>query len=156
MILFEQVTHDHFPIIQSLYASVPEYARLEERVLPLSDSTLQEEFLNPDTVSLIGYVDGEPVLLIDYLPKHPKDGTPWIGLFLLDASQHGTGTSSRLLSAFCDQFLSQEPHIHLAVLPDNLRARRFWEKHDFRYARTSFSNREQLVDVYVYDVSKNK
>lgn len=39
MILFEQVTHDHFPIIQSLYASVPEYALLEERVLPLSDLT---------------------------------------------------------------------------------------------------------------------
>lgn len=101
-------------------------------------------------------MDGEPGLLIDYLSKHPRDGTPWIGLFLMDASQHGTGISSRLLSAFCDRFLSQEPHIHLAVLPDNLRARRFWEKHDFRYVRTSFSNREQLVDVYVYDVSKNK
>jgi len=73
---------------------------MEERVLPLSDSILQEEFLNPDTVSLIGYLDGEPVLLIDYLPQHPQDGTPWIGLFLLDASQHGTGTSSRFLSAF--------------------------------------------------------
>ncbi len=56
MIFFEEVTRKHFPIIQSLYASVPEYARLEERMLPLSDSTLQEEFLNPDTVSLIGYI----------------------------------------------------------------------------------------------------
>lgn len=156
MILFKEVTREHFPIIQSLYASVPEYALLEERVLPLSDSTLQEEFFNPDTVSLVGYVDGEPVLLVDYLPKHPKDGTPWIGLFLLDATQHSTGMSNRLLSAFFDQFLSQEPQIHLAVLPDNVKARRFWEKHEFRYVRTSISNREQLVDVYVRESNKNK
>ncbi|WP_053452656.1 GNAT family N-acetyltransferase [Exiguobacterium sp. BMC-KP] len=156
MIFFEEVTRDHFSIIQSLYKSVPEYALMEERVLPLSDSILQEEFLNPDTVSLIGYFEEEPVLLVDYLPKHPQDGTPWIGLFLLDASQHGTGTSSRLLSAFCDQFLSQEPHIHLAVLPDNFKAQRFWEKHGFRYVRTSISNREQQVDVYVSDSNANK
>lgn len=156
MILFEKVTRDHFPIIQSLYASVPTYARMEKRELPLSDSILQEEFLNPDTVSLIGYVDGEPVLLIDYLPKHPRDDTPWIGLFLLDASQHGTGTASRLLLTFYDQFLSQESHIHLAVLPDNLRGQRFWEKHGFRYVRTSISNREQQVDIYMCDFEQNK
>lgn len=48
MILFEEMTREHFPIVQSLYASVPEYACLEERALPLSDSILQKEFLNPD------------------------------------------------------------------------------------------------------------
>ncbi len=156
MILFEEMTREHFPIVQSLYASVPDYACLEERALPLSDSILQEEFLNPDTVSLIGYIHGEPVLLIDYLPKHPQDGTTWIGLFLLDASHHGTGTGNRLLSAFFNQFLSRESQIHLAVLPDKAKARRFWEKHGFRYVRTSISNREQQIDVYVYESNKKQ
>ncbi|WP_432238333.1 N-acetyltransferase family protein [Exiguobacterium sp. TDN 0502] len=150
------MTEQHFPIIQSLYATVPEYARMEKRELPLSDSILQEEFLHPDTVSLIGYNEGEPVLLIDYLPKHPRDGTPWIGLFLLAASQHGTGTSSRLLTAFFDQFLNRELQVHLAVLPDNLKARRFWIKNGFRFVRPSISNRGQQVDVYVCDLNKNK
>ena len=145
---FVPVTKKDFPIIQSIFAENPHYMQLEDRPYPLSDDELEEEFLNADTISLL-CVDGDDVLaLIDYLPEHPTDHSTWIGLFIMPKRFHRQGIGSMIYRMFHEQYLQDCPVIRLAVLPENVSGRHFWEHLDFRFERQGVSGRHQPVEVF--------
>ncbi|MGP4081398.1 GNAT family N-acetyltransferase [Pseudalkalibacillus sp. R45] len=70
--------------------------------------------------------------LIDYLPENPKDGFPWIGLFVVHSDFQGTGLASSAY-ALLEEKLKSYGHteIRLAILEKNKPGKRFWEKQGF-------------------------
>ncbi|WP_261132287.1 GNAT family N-acetyltransferase [Bacillus sp. Marseille-Q3570] len=70
--------------------------------------------------------------LIDYLRENPKDGFPWIGLFVLHSGFQGKGIASSIFARLEEKLKSYgHTEIRLAILDKNIPGKRFWEKQGF-------------------------
>ncbi len=156
-VTFIEITPDHFKDVQTIFNHNLAYAQLENRQLPLTRQAFTEEFLNPETVSLLCRSDGGPFAIIDYLPEHPRDGSTWIGLFLIDGRYHHQGVGTILYHTFHERYLKNKDVIRLAVLPKNQIGQSFWRKLSYIFEQKSISNTNQEVEVFVkfQDTSRN-
>ncbi|WP_214816433.1 GNAT family N-acetyltransferase [Exiguobacterium sp. s59] len=106
------------------------------------------DFEEDGTVSLIDREDGQIVAIADLLKRHPVDGSLWLGLFVVDEVLHGTGLAQTLYEQLEEHFMRPYQTVfRLGVLPDNLRARRFWERNGYVYERDSVTNKGVRVHV---------
>jgi GNAT superfamily N-acetyltransferase len=106
------------------------------------------DFEEDATVSLIIREDGRIVAIADLLKRHPVDGSLWLGLFVVDEVLHGTGLSQTLYEQVEEEYMRPYQTVfRLGVLPDNLRARRFWERNGYVYEKDSTTNKDVRVHV---------
>lgn len=106
------------------------------------------DFEEDGTVSLIIREDEQVVAIVDLLKRHPVDGSLWLGLFVVEETFHGTGLAQMLYEQVEEGYM--RPHqtvFRLGVLPDNLRARRFWERNGYVYEKDSTTHKGVRVHV---------
>lgn len=106
------------------------------------------DFEEDGTVSLIIRKDGQIVAIVDLLKRHPVDGSLWLGLFVVEETLHGTGLAQTLYEQVEEEYMRPYQTVfRLGVLPDNLRARRFWERNGYVYEKDSITNKGVRVHV---------
>ncbi|WP_214821373.1 MULTISPECIES: GNAT family N-acetyltransferase [unclassified Exiguobacterium] len=106
------------------------------------------DFEEDGTVSLIIRKDGQIVAIVDLLKRHPVDGSLWLGLFVVEETLHGTGLAQTLYEQVEEEYMRPYQTVfRLGVLPDNLRARRFWERNGYVYEKDSTTNKGVRVHV---------
>ncbi|WP_214874978.1 GNAT family N-acetyltransferase [Exiguobacterium sp. CH10] len=106
------------------------------------------DFEEDGTVSLIIRKDGQIVAIVDLLKRHPVDGSLWLGLFVVEETLHGTGLAQTLYEQVEEEYMRPYQTVfRLGVLPDNLRALRFWERNGYVYEKDSITNKGVRVHV---------
>lgn len=106
------------------------------------------DFEEDGTVSLIIRKDGQIGAIVDLLKRHPLDGSLWLGLFVVEETLHGTGLAQTLYEQVEEEYMRPYQTVfRLGVLPDNLRARRFWERNGYVYEKDSTTNKGVRVHV---------
>ena len=124
------------------------FARLNEQTVEMFRDENVEDFEADGTVSLIIREDGRIVAIADLLKRHPVDGSLWLGLFVVDGTLHGTGLAQTLYEQLEEEYMhSYQKMFRLGVLPNNLRARRFWERNGYVYEKDSITNKGVHVHV---------
>ena len=124
------------------------FARLNEQTVEMFRDENVEGFEADGTVSLIIREDGRIVAIADLLKRHPVDGSLWLGLFVVDETLHGTGLAQTLYEQLEEEYMhSYQKMFRLGVLPNNLRARRFWERNGYVYEKDSITNKGVHVHV---------
>ena len=124
------------------------FARLNEQTVEMFRDENVADFEADGTVSLIIREDGRVVAIADLLKRHPVDGSLWLGLFVVEESLHGTGLAQTLYEQLEDQYMRPYQTVfRLGVLPNNLRARRFWERNGYVYEKDSITNKGTRVHV---------
>ncbi|MGI1820750.1 N-acetyltransferase family protein [Exiguobacterium sp. TRN 1102] len=124
------------------------FARLNEQTVEMFRDENVEDFEADGTVSLIIREDGRIVAIADLLKRHPVDGSLWLGLFVVDETLHGTGLAQTLYEQLEEEYMhSYQKVFRLGVLPNNLRARRFWERNGYVYEKDSITNKGVHVHV---------
>lgn len=124
------------------------FARLNEQTVEMFRDENVEDFEADGTVSLIIREDGRIVAIADLLKRHPVDGSLWLGLFVVDETLHGTGLAQTLYEQLEEEYMhSYQKMFRLGVLPNNLRARRFWERNGYVYEKDSITNKGVHVHV---------
>ena len=124
------------------------FARLNGQSIQAFRDENVADFEEDGTVSLIIREDGRIVAIADLLKRHPVDGSLWLGLFVVEETFHGTGLAQTLYEQVEEGYM--RPHqtvFRLGVLPDNLRARRFWERNGYVYEKNSTTNKDVRVHV---------
>jgi GNAT superfamily N-acetyltransferase len=132
-----ELARDDLPRLQALFEANPEYFLAVNGVAPRPDEAMREFDDRPpahmpfDRCLVIGVEDGAgrcvavASLLSDFLAE-----SVWhIGLFLVDASLHGTGQAATLYRGL-ERWMRDEgaEWIRLGAVAGNGRAERFWEK----------------------------
>ncbi|WP_214759812.1 GNAT family N-acetyltransferase [Exiguobacterium sp. s129] len=106
------------------------------------------DFEEDGTVSLIIREDERIVAIADLLKRHPVDGSLWLGLFVVEETLHGTGLAQTLYEQVEEEYMRPYQTVfRLGVLPNNLRARRFWERNGYVYEKDSTTNKGVRVHV---------
>lgn len=124
------------------------FARLNEQIVEMFRDENVADFEEEGTISLIFREEERIVAIADLLKKHPIDGSLWLGLFVVEESLHGTGLAQTLYEQLEDQYMRQYQTVfRLGVLPNNLRARRFWERNGYVYEKDSITNKGTRVHV---------
>ena len=124
------------------------FARLNEQTVEMFRDENVEDFEADGTVSLIIREDGRIVAIADLLKRHPVDGSLWLGLFVVDETLHGTGLAQTLYEQLEEEYMhSYQKMFRLGVLPNNFRARRFWERNGYVYEKDSITNKGVHVHV---------
>ena len=132
--IFEPIKENNLHIAQEIYNSNPTYNKLENRKPTRSIEEVRKEFIQEKTESYIVYIDKDPVALIDFLPKHEKDGHPWLGFLMIHGGAHGKGIGSDVYQTF-EKRLTEAgiETLRLAVLVTNDRGKTFWKSHGFTF-----------------------
>ena len=124
------------------------FARLNEQTVEMFRDENVADFEEEGTISLIFREEERIVAIADLLKKHPIDGSLWLGLFVVEESLHGTGLAQTLYEQLEDQYMRPYQTVfRLGVLPNNLRARRFWERNGYVYEKDSITNKGTRVHV---------
>ncbi|MCA0972069.1 GNAT family N-acetyltransferase [Halobacillus litoralis] len=132
---FERITEENIHMAHQLYNANPAYNLLENGQATRTLEKVRGEFLDEKaTESYIAYEAEDPVGLVDFLPRNPKDGYPWIGLMMVDQNHHGKGIGSAMYQSF-ESLLKERgfTSVRLAVLVNNERGHAFWERMGFTY-----------------------
>ncbi len=124
------------------------FARLNGQSIQAFRDENVADFAEDGTVSLIIRADGRIVAIADLLKRHPVDGSLWLGLFIVDETLHGTGLAQTLYEQVEEEYMRPYQTVfRLGVLPNNLRARRFWERNGYVYEKDSITNNGLRVHV---------
>ena len=124
------------------------FARLNGQSIQAFRDENVADFEEDGTVSLIIRADGRIVAIADLLKRHPVNGSLWLGLFVVDETLHGTGLAQTLYEQLEEEYMhSYQKMFRLGVLPNNLRARRFWERNGYVYEKDSITNKGVHVHV---------
>lgn len=135
---FEEVSKESLYIALEMINSNPEYNRFEngEEARTLAD--MEEEFLNPKTISSFIKLDDTYIGIIDYLLENPKDYYPWLGLLVIHADYQGYGFGAQAFAAYENEMRKRGKQcVRIGVLKENTKAQRFWESLGFVYYNTA-------------------
>ncbi|KGP71409.1 GNAT family N-acetyltransferase [Pontibacillus yanchengensis] len=149
MITFQPITDDTIYIAQEIQNSNPNYNRMENGDPTRSIEELKAEFLNDQTESLFIKLEDTYIGVVDYLNHNPKDGYPWIGLFMIHNDYQGYSFGYQAYIALENRLIKRGVEaIRLGVLVDNKKAHSFWESVGFTYIKESVTNEKNQVYVY--------
>lgn len=97
----------------------------------------------------------ESVAVVDWLDDFPESGIRYLGLFMTDASLHGTGVSREILEWLLEDFRQGGTRaVRLGVIAENERALRFWKRAGFSEVRRVAHTRGELAhEVVIMDLT---
>ncbi|MCM3118053.1 GNAT family N-acetyltransferase [Neobacillus sp. MER 74] len=131
---FEEVKKETLYIALEMINSNPQYNMFENGKEARTLADMEEEFLNPNSISAFIKLDDTYIGIIDYLLENPKDHYPWLGLLLLHGDYQGYGFGAQAFAVYENEMLKRGKKIvRIGVLKENLRAQRFWEALGFNY-----------------------
>ncbi|MCT4783154.1 MULTISPECIES: GNAT family N-acetyltransferase [Exiguobacterium] len=111
------------------------------------------DFEADGTASFLVEVDGELLAIVDLLRRHPRDGSLWVGLFVVDERLHGDGTAQTIYEQLeRDEMRPYHSMFRLGVLPHNERAYRFWQRQGYTYEKDAVTARGDRVHVLLKTV----
>jgi RimJ/RimL family protein N-acetyltransferase len=135
---FEEVSKDSLYIALEMINSNPEYNRFENGNEARTLADLEEEFLNPKTISAFIKLDDTYIGIIDYLIENPKDHYPWLGLLVIHADYQGYGFGAQAFAVYENEMQKRGKNcVRIGVLKENTKAQRFWESLGFVYYNTA-------------------
>lgn len=135
---FEEVKKETLYIALEMINSNPEYNRFENGKEARTLVDMEEEFLNPNTISAFIKLDDTYIGIIDYLLENPKDHYPWLGLLVIHADYQGYGFGSQAVAVYENEMRKRgKKSVRIGVLKENTKAQRFWESLGFVYYNTA-------------------
>jgi ribosomal protein S18 acetylase RimI-like enzyme len=135
---FEEVSKESLYIALEIINSNQEYNRYENGKEARTLADMEEEFLNPKTISSFIKLDDTYIGIIDYLLENPKDLYPWLGLLVIHADYQGYGFGAQALAAYENEMRKRGKNcVRIGVLKENTKAQRFWESLGFVYYNTA-------------------
>lgn len=135
---FEQIHEQHLPIALTIYNSNPSYNCLENGKPTRSIVDMRKEFLHDKTESYLIYSSSNAIGILDFLPHNPKDGSPWIGLMMVDGRLHSAGYGEKIYRRFEERLIERSfSSVRLAVLTNNESGKRFWRRMGFTFYQMS-------------------
>lgn len=135
---FEEVKKETLYIALEMINSNPEYNRFENGKEARTLADMEEEFLNPNTISAFIKLDDTYIGIIDYLLENPKDHYPWLGLLVIHADYQGYGFGSQAVAVYENEMRKRgKKSVRIGVLKENTKAQRFWKSLGFVYYNTA-------------------
>ncbi|WP_163102128.1 GNAT family N-acetyltransferase [Peribacillus alkalitolerans] len=134
MVTFENLTEENIYIAEEIVNSNRAYNKMENGHETRSTVEVKEDLINGKSEPFFIKADDTYIGLIDYMMCNEKDRYPWLGLLMIheDYKGYGYGTSAYLL--YEQQMKERGVEIlRLAVLKENVPARKFWERLGFNY-----------------------
>ncbi|MGN1402221.1 MAG: GNAT family N-acetyltransferase [Bacillus sp. (in: firmicutes)] len=147
MITFETITDKNIYIAKEMVLSNAEYNKMENGNKHRSDKEIQQEFSGTgDRKHLLIKADDTYIGLASYLPYNPKDGHPWLGLFMIHRDYQGFGYGTTAYFALEEKLAAEGlKTIRLGVLGNNERAKTFWERNGFRFYKIGEHEGKTLI-----------
>ncbi|WP_335870871.1 GNAT family N-acetyltransferase [Bacillus sp. 2205SS5-2] len=148
-ISFERITKENLYIAEEMVASNQDYNIMENGSPIRTKETIEREFINSKTKSLLIKLDESYIGVANYLHHNEKDGFPWIGLFMIHGDYQSYGIGSKAYFRL-ESLLKEEDckHVRLAVLPENKQAKFFWGKLGYVFFERKLSENGQVVDCF--------
>ena len=99
---------------------------LEDMKVVPANKTLDDKFY-------VGFFkDNKLMAILDLITNYPKDGTAWIGFFMVDKSYQGKGIGSKIMSEVISGLKKNEiKQIDLAYAKGNSESEKFLLKNNF-------------------------
>ena len=122
---------------------------------------VSEETIKKDMVALpprntkadkhyFGFFDGEKLVgIVDLIERCPKDGTAFIGFFMMNKDYQGRGIGSEIISEMSASLKKCFSYIRLGYVESNMQAKNFWLKNGFVY--TGLKSKEELYTVIIME-----
>jgi RimJ/RimL family protein N-acetyltransferase len=146
---FEEVKKESLYIALEIINSNPEYNRFENGKEARTLVDMEEEFLNPNTISAFIKLDDTYIGIIDYLLENPKDHYPWLGLLLIHSDYQGYGFGAQSYAVYETEMLKRgRKCVRIGVLTENTKAQHFWESLGFIYYNTATSQNGSGIFCY--------
>lgn len=112
------------------------------------------DFEADGTASFLVEVAWELCAVADLLRRHPRDGSLWVGLFIVDERLYGDGTAQAVYDQLeRDEMRPYHSIFRLGVLPHNERANRFWRRQGYTYEKDAVTARGDRVHVLLKTVN---
>jgi RimJ/RimL family protein N-acetyltransferase len=147
--IFEVVTKETLYIALEMINSNPEYNIYENGKEARTLADMEEEFLNPSSISSFIKLDDTYIGIIDYLLENPKDHYPWLGLLLLHGDYQGYGFGAQAFALYENEMLKRgKSRVRIGVLKENKKAKRFWESLGFNYYNTATTQNGSGIFCY--------
>jgi RimJ/RimL family protein N-acetyltransferase len=151
---FEEITKETLYIALEIINSNPEFNMLENGMEGRELSDMEEEFMNPDTISVLIKLDDTYIGVLDYLMENPNDQYPWLGLLVIHGSYQGYGFGSQAFALYEKEMRNRGvKHVRIGVLKDNEKARSFWKALGFLYIKTALWKNGK--EIFIYEKAVN-
>lgn len=135
---FEEITKETLYIALEIINSNPEFNVLENGNECRNLSDMEEEFMNPDSISVFVKLDDTYIGVLDYLMENPKDQYPWLGLLMIHGDYQGYGFGSQAFALYENEMRNRGvKNVRIGVLKGNEKARSFWEALGFLYIKSA-------------------
>ncbi|WP_045523892.1 GNAT family N-acetyltransferase [Neobacillus niacini] len=146
---FEEITKETLYIALEMINSNPNYNIIENGSAQRELSELEEEFLNPETISVFIKLDDTYIGVMDYLMENPKDQYPWLGLLMIHGDYQGFGFGAQAYALYESEMRNRGlERVRIGVIKENVMANQFWESLGFLYIKTAKSDYGKEIFVY--------
>lgn len=146
---FEEITKETLYIALEIVNSNPEYNILENGNELRNPSDIEEEFLNPETMSVFIKLEDTYIGVIDFLLENPKDHFPWLGLLMIHRDYQGFGFGAQAHALYEIEMRKRGiDQVRIGVLKENLKAKRFWESLGFLYIKPALSQNSKEIFIF--------
>lgn len=146
---FEKMTKETLYIALEIVNSNPTYNFIENGIAKRELTEIEEEFLNPETISVFIKLDDTYIGVMDYLMENPKDQSPWLGLLMIHADYQGFGFGAQAYTLYESELRKRgQKKVRIGVIKENKKAKQFWESLGFLTIKTAFSENGKEILVY--------
>jgi RimJ/RimL family protein N-acetyltransferase len=146
---FEEVKKETLYIALEIINSNPEYNVFENGKEARILADMEEEFLNPNTISAFIKLDDTYIGVIDYMLENPHDHNLWLGLVMLHGDYQGYGFGAQAYAAYENEMLKRgKESVRIGVLKENTKAQHFWESLGFVYYITATARNGSGIYCY--------
>ncbi|MFJ5763038.1 GNAT family N-acetyltransferase [Neobacillus sp. NPDC093182] len=146
---FEEITKETLYIALEMINSNPDYNFIENGNALRELADIEEEFLNPETISVFIKLDDTYIGVMDYLMENPKDQCPWLGLLIIHLDYQGFGFGAQAYTIYESEMRNRGlPRVRLGVIKENVKAKQFWELLGFLYIKTVLNENGKEILVY--------
>jgi RimJ/RimL family protein N-acetyltransferase len=152
---FEEIKKETLYIALEIINSNTHYNIVENERAQRELEEIEEEFLNPVTISVFIKLDDTYIGVMDYLMENPKDQCPWLGLLMIHSDYQGFGFGAHAYALYESEMRNRGlQRVRLGVIKENVKAKQFWESLGFLYIKTALSENGKEIFVYEKDFPK--
>jgi GNAT superfamily N-acetyltransferase len=146
---FEEITKETLYIALEMINSNPVYNLVENGSALRELLDIEQEFLNPETISVFIKLDDTYIGVMDYLMENPKDQYPWLGLLMIHSDYQGFGFGAQAYELYENEMRNRGLQcVRLAVIKENVKAKQFWGSMGFLNVKAALSENGKEVLVY--------
>ena len=147
---FEEIKKETLYIALEIINSNTHYNIVENERAQRELEEIEEEFLNPVTISVFIKLDDTYIGVMDYLMENPKDQSPWLGLLMIHGDYQGFGFGTQAYALYeSDMRKRGLGRTRVGVIKENVKAKQFWESLGYLYIKTALS--ENGKEIFVYE-----